>query len=530
MTPDTSIYEYARQGLSMSRENPALWFYGKGMTYGELFRRIDHAADHLAALGVRRGTVVTIHLPNCPQAVMAVYAVAKLGGVCNMVHPQVPLEGLRENMAFTGSQILITGDRFSQCGEADFAEKLIFVSLAAHMGAGYGLAYRLKNGVKWPERAVSFEKLEQPAPVIAQVPEQSELAGECAVFLHSSGTTGSPKTVMHCHRALNCWVENAKRFFQGRSLCGETVLAALPLFHGSGLVMNVHQLLCGGGQLVLMARWSSREAVRLIKRRRITILTGVPALFQSLLSEPGFSGHRIRQIGDCFVSGDHVGDELKRDFDARVDGKRHLFEGYGMTETVTACFSNGREHDRLSSSGYPLENCEIAVLSEDGVCRRTGAGELLVSSNTMMMGYWKDPEGTEAAFFPWEGRRWLRTGDCGSIDEDGYVYFQERLKNTIIHNGYNIFPRQVEDAIRTLAEVREVCVVGVTDGVRRTQTVRACVVLCEGTEPKQAEGHILSACERVLPRYAVPKQFRYLRELPRNRMAKIDRKALEELP
>lgn len=530
MTPDTSIYEYAGQGLAASRDRTALWFCGKGMTYADLFRRIDNAADHLAALGVGMGTVVTIHLPNCPQAVMAVYAVAKLGGISSMVHPQVPLEGLRENMAFTESKILITGDHFSRCGEVDFADKLIHAGLAAHMGPVYGLAYRLKKGGGRPAGAISFETLERPAVVPARVPEQASLAEECAVYLHSSGTTGTPKTVMHCHRALNCWVENAKRFFKGRELTDQTLLSALPLFHGSGLVMNMHQLLAGGGQQVLMAQWNSREAVRLIKRRNITILTGVPALYRSLLDEPGFSGPRIRQIGECFVSGDYVGSQLKREFDSRVDGKRHLFEGYGMTETVTACFSNGKERDRLASSGYPLENCEIAVLGGDSVPRRTGAGEFLVSTNTLMLGYRKDPAGTSAAFVTWEGRQWLRTGDCGRIDGDGYVYFQERLKNVIVRKGYNIFPSQIESVIHTLAEVREVCVVGVPDEMWGTQTVRACVVLCEGMDPGQAEWNIRSACARVLPRYAVPREIRFLAELPRNRMSKIDRKALEQLP
>lgn len=530
MTPDTSIYEYARQGLALSGDKAALWFYGGSMTYKELFCRIDHVADHLAALGVGPGTVVTIHLPNCPQAVMAVYAVAKLGGVCNMVHPQEPLEALRKNMEFTESRILITGGHLAECGQADFAERLIFARLDAHMGLGFALAFRMKSRAKQPAGAISFESLEGPAPVRARIPEQASLAEKCAVYLHSSGTTGSPKTVMHCHRALNCWVENAAAFFPGRDLTGKTLLAVLPLFHGSGLVMNVHQMLSCGGRLALMARWDSREAVRQIKRERIEILTGVPALFRSLLDEKGFSGARIRQIEDCFVSGDYVGQELKREFDSRIDGKRHLFEGYGMTETVTACFSNGAEHDRFSSSGYPLNNCEIAVLGGDGAPRKTGTGELLVSTDTMMQGYLKDAAGTRAAFFPWEGRLWLRTGDCGSIDGDGYVYFQERLKNTIIHKGYNIFPHQVEEAIRTLAEVREVCVVGVPDKIRATQKVRACVVLCEGMEPERAGSIIRRACVRALPGYAVPKEILFLRALPRNQMSKIDREALERLP
>lgn len=529
MTPNTSIYEYARQGLEFSDQQSALWFYGRNISYRELFRRIDCISAHLAALGVSRGTVVTIHLPNCPQSVAAVYAVARLGGVCSMVHPLVPLNGLRENMAAAKSRILITGDHFPQSGQADFAGKLIFARIGTRMGLLYGLGYRLKNQVRRPARAIPFESLERPGAPYGGIPVQKELADDCAVYLHSSGSTGMPKTVMHSHRALNCWVENAKNYFPGRDLTRDTLLAVLPMFHGSGLAMNVHQLLACGGRLALMAQWDAKGAVRIIKREKVTILTGVPALFQSLLNQPEFSGPGIRQIGDCFVSGDLVGEKLKTDFDRRIDGKRHLFEGYGMTETVTACFSNSREHDRLSASGYPLPGCEIAVIDGDGIPRRTGEGELLVCTNTMMLGYLNDPEGTQAAF-PWDGRNWLRTGDYGRIDGDGYVYFQARLKNTIIRKGYNIFPHQVEAAISSLEAVREVCVVGVPDKNLNTQMVRACVVLREGAQPEQVQPQLLSVCLQLLPRYAVPGEFRFLSELPRNRMSKIDRAALERMP
>lgn len=528
--PDTSIYEYAKQGLALSADKPAIWFYGKSMTYAKLFYRIDNVADHLAALGVGQGTVVTIHLPNCPQAAMAIYAVAKLGGICNMVHPQVPLEGLRENMTFTESNILITGDHFPQCGEVDFAGKMIFASLAAHMGTAYGLAYRLKNGVKRPHRALPFKKLERPTPIPADIPKQSSLAEKCAVYLHSSGTTETPKTVMHCHRALNCWEVDVDAYYEHEPQAGRVMYCALPLFHGAGLVLNMHHCMVSKMEQVMVARFSAPEAVQLIRRKKVEVMTGTPALYKKLLMEKRFCRKNAPKLEECFISGDTVPQELKVQFDLRLDpsGNKHfLYEGYGLTEAVTAVCSNGKRHYNPEASGYPLPGCRAAVL-RNGRVFAEGEGELLLDVNTRMMGYLgKDDMST---FFLNKGIQWLRTGDWGMVDKEGFVYCIDRIKNLIIHNGYNIFPSQVEDVICALAEVKEVCVVGVADEAQATQTVRACVVLCEDADPKQAENHILSACAQVLPRYAIPRQFRYLRELPRNRMAKIDRKALEELP
>ena len=518
MTTETSIYEYAKQGLVFSADRPAIWFYGKSITYRSLFEKIDNLADHLYTLGVRDGTVVTIHLPNCPQAVMAVYAVAKLGGICNMLHALVPAAELRENMAFTESSVLITYR--ADCCDADAT--VLYADISSHMSLLFRTGYRVKNGVKCPVGAIAFEAMEEACETKGVFPEPDSLGKECVCYLHSSGTTGVPKTVMHSHRALNNWVANAQSFFHSPSMVGETLLEVLPLFHGSGLVMDMHQFITGGGTLVQMAQWNVEQAVRFIKKYKISSLTGVPRVYQDLLKAPKFEGVTIHQ---GYVSGDYVGTELKKAFNARVRREACLFEGYGMTETVTACFSCGVDHNNLAASGFPLANCYIAVLLPDGTIADRGEGELLVTTNTMMLGYLKDEITTMAVFIERDGVRWLRSGDAGMIDSDGYVYYTERLKNTIIHNGYNVFPAEVEKVIRAVPGVSDVCVVGVWDDEKKTQFIRACVIAEKPDETLKEK--IEQACGNHLPRYALPRQILFMEALPRNRMAKVDRKALE---
>lgn len=525
MTVAASIYEYARQGLEQRSASTALWFYGRSMSYGMLFQATEHVAYHLAALGVKHGTVVTIHLPNCPQAVMAVYAAAKLGAICSMVHPLVPEEALQGTMRATGSSVLITSRQ--TVWHDVHSITLVRADLSAHMRSIERAAFCLRNDNKL-RNGFCFENFEHPS-IGAEAPPFSTMPTDPAFYLHSSGTTGLPKTVVLSHQAVNAWVDNAKSFFRPGGLENDCLLAALPMFHGSGLVMNIHQMLSRGGTLVLVARWDAKAAVRMIRKHNVTILTGVPTLFQSLLTIPEFSGAAGGRVHSCFVSGDRVDDTLKHKIDTALGGGRHLFEGYGMTEIVTACFSCYVGHDRLSASGWPLPNCKIAVW-HDGQPFQYGEGELVVHTNTMMLEYLGDEKATAAAFFDWNGEQWMHTGDYGAVGEDGFVYFRERVKNTIIRNGYNIFPAEIEHAINTVDGVREVCVVG-TPEESGTQAVRACVVMSTDVqnygEVKEA---IRRACARALPRYAVPSQIYVLACLPRNNMGKIDRRALENLP
>lgn len=529
MTTETSIYEYAKQGLIMSADETALWFYGRAMTYRELFSCIDHAADHLSGLGVKEGSVVTIHLPNCPQAAIAVYATAKLGGVCNMVHPQVPFKVLQDNMAFVESAILITGDHFDQAHLFDGSGKaVVYTKLSEYMGFPYNFLYRLKNHNKAPKDMVPFKTLTAPASVKADIPNQEALAESCVAYLHSSGTTGVPKTVMHSHAVFNRWVENSKSFFKNEGLQQQSVLAVAPFFHGSGLVIDLHRVLSGGGTQTLIAQWNPKQAIKFIKKNRITILTGVPAIYRSLLKYKSFSGAEVSSISQCFISGDRVPAELRAEFNERV-GRSVLFEAYGMTEIVTACFANSAEHDNPAASGYPLENCFAAVLDEKGEPRLVGEGEILVSTNTHMLGYLKDTEASDKLYIDFDGKKWLRTGDIGAVDEEGYVYFKDRIKHVIVRNGFNVFPFEVENIIRAVPGVADVCVLGLHDERLKTEKIVAFIECTEDCDKGSVVSCVDLTCKESLPKFSMPNEIHMVDSFPRNRMRKIDRAGLKEI-
>lgn len=519
MTPETSIYEYARQGLALSANKTALWFYGRSMTYRELFNRIDNVADHLYVLGIRQGTVVTIHLPNCPQAVMAIYAVAKLGGICNMVHPAMPLNALKEKMHFTESRFLITGNFFRDSAQVDFAERVIYVDVGAHMGTVKGFGYRLKAKGRLPAGAVPFEMLEKKASKNAVLPKAETLASKCVFYLHSSGTTGDPKTVMHCHSALNREALNIRIGCSLGDVNEDVLLNIMPLYHGLGLMVDLHSATSGGTKIVQMATWSPQYAVQLIQKHQVTIMTAVPKIYYDLLQQKNFNGGSFRY---CFSGGDVFNLQKKEEFLKKTG--HPIFEGYGLTEVVASCAVE--VHDGVNLGFKPFPWSSFAVRSLDGSISKIGEGELFVNSCAAMMGYLKD-SAADGIWMEWNGKRWLRTGDYGFLDALGNFHFIERVKYTIIRNGNNVFPKEVEDVILKSGCAREACVIGRWDEQQHTQSICAYVVL-EDKRAGDAESEIKAHCEANLPGYAVPQIICFLEALPRNAVGKIDRKRLEK--
>ena len=397
------------------------------------------------------------------------------------------------------------------------------------MGSLAKLIYKLKSRARRPEKAIPFEPMERPGAAPAHIPEQTALADCCVCYMHSSGTTGTPKIVMQSHGSFNRYVCNTREFLPGYDMSKSATPAVLPMFHAVGLVMIFHQFIANKGQLLILARYSAKDVIDLIRRYHADMLGGVPSMYWSLLQETGFNAKNMSSLKQCYVFGDRVQPQLKDQIDLRLDptGERHiLFEAYSMSEIAPGGASDGPYTPyRRESAGKPMPNSRVALLIDGAFSLGPGEGELLLRGNTMMLGY-LSPEDEVDVYWHENGERWIRSGDYGRIDADGYVYFIDRIKNVIVHKGYNVYPSEVEGVLRTLSIVEDVCVVGADGKSSGTQCVRACVVLRSGTVPAEAEKQIRTAAFERLPRYAVPEQIAFWDSLPKNAMGKIDRTEL----
>jgi long-chain acyl-CoA synthetase len=507
---ETSIYEYARHGCELYPNKTAIWFLEKEYNFRTIFERIDRFAGWLFSKGIGEGMVVSIHLPNCPEAIVAVYAVAKLGGICNMVHHLVPAEMLKGNLEFTESRMLITAnpDCYGIC------EQVVFVIPGESM-------YEVKHGV--PQKD---DLLTTNVATDIECPSPKDLAYECAFYLHSSGSTGKPKTIKLSHSAINNCVDNTEDFFEDHDMAEQVSLGVLPLFHGFGIAMDMHRNLAFGSTLVIMPRWNAKAASQLIKQHKVSLMIGVPAMYYSLLQEDDFCGDGIKQLKRCFVGGDTVPAELAQLFNERLGGERHLLPGFGLTEATTVNCVNTRMNYKAGSAGYPVRNTSIAVIDADGILRPHGEGELVISSKTLMQGYLQDEDATSNTLFAAEGKTWTKTGDYVVIDEQGWLFFKDRIKNVIIHNGYNVYPLEVESVIKTIKGVTDVCVIGRTNNQTHTEDVYAFITKSVNS---LSMDDIKKVCLNSIPRYAVPKEIILMDKLPLNTLGKVDREQLRKM-
>ena len=519
-----SMYEAVKMNISGSTIEPAISFYGKNYTYADVFACIDTLADNLAAeFGIGKGTAVTLCIPNSPAAVYVFYAANKLGAAVNLVHPFLPPEKLKESAQKSGSRLIVVYDLYAADG-FDFGIPVLVSGSAFYMGAAAKLYYRLTQ-----KRKMHGEPLEKylknrgnPHAATAQFG-----AREPAVYLASGGTTGDPKTIVHCNAVCNNLCAKAEEFL-GEPMKNYTALYnVLPIFHGYGLCINMHMCMIMRRTNVMCLKFNAKRSAKEIVKSRANILTGVPTMYWKLLGAKAFVRGDLSALKDIWVGGDSISPQLLSGFNAvleRQGASARIFAGYGLTETAGVCVVNTRQRNREGSVGLPLSGTEIGIY-KDGVRQKTGElGEIYLHSEQFMLGYLGE---TEEPFVEADGKKWLATGDCGYVDEDGFLFFKQRMKNILKVSGVPVYPSEIEEAAGQAAGVAKCCAVGIPDPVKG-QVVRLYVELAPGADSAACEREIMEICRRRLIGYAVPRQIVCRKKLAVSIIGKVDRKALED--
>ncbi len=522
-------------------KNIAFDFMGKSTSYESLVQQIRSCARSLKTLGIQEGDRVTIAMPNCPQAIFMFYAINLVGGLANMIHPLSAEKEIEFYIKESGSVAAITLDQFY--GKFENVRKnvqirnLIIASIADALPPVTAVGYKLTEAKKFPkvpaDAPVIFWKDFLKLAAVGHNYEVKRSASDPAVILYSGGTTGTTKGIVLTNlnfNALSDQVIATNPMFRP----GDKMLAAMPIFHGFGLGVCIHTMLTQGGRCILVPRFTPKSYAKDLVKHRCNFVAGVPTLYEALLRLDSMDGADLSCLKGVFSGGDSLSVELKKKFDKFLyDHKAtlHFLEGYGTTETVTACCLTPTHMYKEGSIGLPFPDTYIKIVepgTENELPYGT-EGEILLAGPTVMKEYMDKPEETAQTLRRHaDGLTWVYTGDLGTMDEQGFVYFKGRAKRMIVTSGYNVYPAQLENILDAHPMVQMSCVIGVPDSLKM-QKVKAFVKLNPNVKPnEQTKKILLDYCREHIAKYAMPYDIAFKDEMPKTLVGKVAYRVLEE--
>lgn len=540
--PATSLWDNLAISARRYPEKPAIVFFGRSFPYAEVQRQAERLAARLHALGVRKGDRVVLDMQNCPQLLIAHFAILRANAVVVPVNPMNRAEELKHYIVDPDAKVAITtGDLAPEIARADAelppAQRLAHLVVtqftdafdpqspeAAAMPQAWRewlltrhALPRLASGevMAWTDALAN----ELPLPALEVGPE------DLAVLPYTSGTTGNPKGCMHPHRSL---MHNAMAGSVWGNATPEAVtLLVVPMFHITGMVSVMHSNIYTGATLIMMPRWDREVAGRLISGWKVTNWTNIPTMVIDLLGSPNFASFDLSSL--AYIGGggaampQAVAQRLYELFGL------HYVEGYGLTETAAPSHSNPPDTPKQQCLGIPFMSCDARVIDAETLRELPPGqeGEIVVHGPMVFNGYWKRPEATQAAFIELEGKRFFRTGDLGRTDADGYFFLTDRLKRMINASGFKVWPAEVEALMFRHPAIQEACIIAARDSYRG-ETVKAVVVLRPAHRGRVTEQEIIDWCRANMAVYKVPRIVQFADALPKSGSGKVMWRALQE--
>lgn len=539
---DGTMFEAVEKVAIEYPNSVAFDFMGKSTTYQTLINEIKKCAKALRTIGVREGDRVTIALPNCPQAIYMFYAINLIGAVANMIHPLSAEKEIEFYLKDSGSVTAITLDqfysKFENVRHNTNVVNIIIASVKDELSKPIKAGYMLTEGRK-------IQKIPADAPIIRwkeflqmdkhcfynyQVNRKSD---DPAVVLYSGGTTGKSKGIVLTNmnfNALGQQIIAANPMFRP----GDKMLAAMPIFHGFGLGVCIHTMLSQAGRCILVPRFTPKSYGKLITKSKCNFIAGVPTLYEALLRLPSMDNADLSHLKGVFSGGDSLSVELKKKLDKFLYDHKCVIqvrEGYGMTETVTACCLTPAHMHKNGSIGVPFSDTYIKIV-EPGTDKELPygeEGEILLAGPTVMKEYMNCPEETAQTLkMHSDGLLWVYTGDLGAMDNEGFIYFKGRAKRMIITSGYNVYPAQLENILDAHDAVQMSCIIGVPDPYKMKK-IKAFIKLSPGYQPNdETKQMLLEHCRKNIAKYSMPYDIEFRDDLPKTMVGKVAYRQLEE--
>ncbi|QQE81107.1 long-chain fatty acid--CoA ligase [Alicyclobacillus sp. SO9] len=525
----------------------AAYFMGNEMSYRELYTAVAQVMSELSALGVKHGQRIALMMPNCPEYVIAYYAITGLGSVVVQISPMSTPTELKYVLGDSGAPIVIAyepllrtvfevraeipmqtviGVRFSASGErnrqtspqtssgTDSPDIWLDEWTEAQMGESADQSMGVRQ-----TRTGSNDAQPAARPLL---PDRHAIhLDDVAVLQYTGGTTGKPKGAMLTHRNLVANAVQSSRMIPGGITVQDKMVCALPFFHVYAMTVCMNLSVFTGMTMLIVPRFDAKEVMSLFEQHHPTLFPGVPTMYVALSQAAKGHSDALASLRACNSGGAPLPEQVMVHFENLTGAV--VLEGYGLSEASPVTHTNpGADRRRPGSIGLPVANTEARIV--DAVDGETELGpneegELLIKGPQVMKGYWQRPRETEQTLV--DG--WLHTGDIAKIDEDGYAYIVDRKKDLIIASGYNVYPREVEEVLYKHPAVVEAAVVGADDHYRG-ETVKAFVVVQKTHQVTEEE--IMNWCRKHLSAYKVPKQIEFREDLPKSAVGKVLRRDL----
>ncbi len=530
--PEIPLYALLENSARKFPDRDAVIFYGRMITYGELWRQARSMASSLRGLGVGKGDRVGLLLPNVPQFLIAYNAALAVGGIVVPVNPLNPVEEVGRELRETEAETVVVLDRLLDWLPEERPHNTIIAEAAAYAPRSLRLLSRLRGRtLRLPEDGISFERLVDGPPLdeLAKVNPREDTA----VVLYTSGTTRRPRGVMLTHYNLVANALQSYHWLRGWGFSAKpqpagwpVVVCAVPFFHAYGMTVGMNEAILFGCTLVLVPEPSAEMILDAIQKYRATHLPAIPRFIEEILNHPNLRGYDLSSLTSCLSGGSSIDPRLVERFVEATGAS--FYQGYGLTEAgpCTHCTPIDGGTDRRSAGlAFPDTEARIVDQQLGEVEMPPGeVGELVVRGPQVMKGYWGDLE--ETAKVLRDG--WLYTGDTAYVDGEGYLYVVGRKRDRIVAGGHSVWPLEVEGVLASHPKVEAAVAVGVPDPLRCSTDIRALVTMRAGVDKRGVEAELLDYCRGRLEYFQVPASVKVVDSLPMTPMGKVDRLALEK--
>jgi long-chain acyl-CoA synthetase len=532
--PEITIIDAIDEANKKWGDKIALIFYGKKLKNKEINEASLRFATALHNLGIKKGDVVAIYLPNCPQFVISYYGILRLGAIVTTVSPLYTPREIAYQLRDSGAKAIVCLDlhyeKVEKALEEATVDYVIITSISDYLPGGGGLVARLrgtplKEEIKKERELLYFKDLiEKYSP---NPPNVKISPDDIATLPYTGGTTGDPKGAVLTHRNVVALQEQMRKMFPEIEDGKECAIAALPFYHiyGQSVIMLTGAF--RGGTGVLFAKPELDEILDAIQDYNATLFYGVPTLYKYLVDHPKTKRINWKKIKYLFCGADTLHEATRNQW-IKFTG-RLIHEGYGLTETTAVSHTNPPGRNKPGSFGIPLPGTYAAIADpdKDEFLPPGEVGELVLSGPQIMREYLNKPEENAKCFFEAKGMRWFRTGDIVKMDEEGYFYFVERKKDLIKYKGLSVYSHEIEEVLYKHPKIKEAAVIGVPDP-EVGQRIKAIIVPHPDYRGKLTEEEVRKWCEERIAPYKVPKLVEFRGEVPKTDVGKVDHKRLRE--